>query len=367
MTKHLLTILSVSVFGFASAQVCTPDMSFATAGPGVYPFSIATPDCSDTLGVKTIVSITDTTVSFTQPITLDVTIYYDSSRIVSVSGLPPGLSFGTDVDGFTSPFLPYGAWVNAGTIPNVTPAVGCVYVHGPQSAWQSAQLGGDTGIYVIQVEYDARIVQTDPDVSGFGVPNGTWLSAVDPNFGGGTITIQVPMDTDPVTNLEYPTITGNTSVSINTSEIYTASGNGIGYNWTVTGGSIQSGQGSSSITVLWDGGVAEGLVTVEVGDGAGCTKSENYEVAIAGVSVDEASTIEVRIYPNPSEGVFNLQLKNSETLSLRVMDVSGKVLRDLQLSGSTNYQVDMQQESSGIYILELESENGRAFHKLTKN
>ncbi|MDP6908914.1 MAG: hypothetical protein QF371_05370, partial [Flavobacteriales bacterium] len=68
--------------------MCIPDQSYANSGPGVYPVSIATVDCSDTLSTKTIVSITDTTVLVTNPITLNVSIYYDSSRVISVSGVP---------------------------------------------------------------------------------------------------------------------------------------------------------------------------------------------------------------------------------------------------------------------------------------
>ena len=363
MLKHLLSFSLLLSSVFVSAQTCNPDMNFANAGPGVYPVSIATPDCSDTLGIKTIVSITDTTISFTNPIPLDVTIYYDSSRIVSVSGLPTGLSFGTDVDGITNAFLPYGAWVNGGTIPNVTPAIGCVYVHGNPSSWIAAQAGGDTGVYTIEVEYDARIVQTDPDVSAFGVPNGTWLSAVDPGFGGGTITIEVPMDTDPITDLQVPTLTGSSSAFINTSETYFANTGENSYVWTVVGGTIQGGQGTPSATVVWDGGVAEGSVTVAVGDGAGCTKSQFMDVAIAGVGVYEAVGLNTRIYPNPSNGVLNIEIESSGSTLMSVLDASGRLVHTDKFNGSI-YRSDISELNPGIYLLKLETEAGISLGKI---
>lgn len=362
MKKQLLPLVLSLMAASASAQVCNPDPSFTNAGPGVYPISIATPDCSDTLGVKTIVSITDTTVHVTNPITLDVTIYYDSSRVVSVSGLPTGLFFGTDVDGTTSSWAPYGAWINGGSVPNVTPAVGCVYVHGSPAAWAAAQLGGDTGVYVIGVEYDARISQTVPDVSQFGIPNGTWLSEVDPSLGGGTITINVPMDTDPITDLQVPTLSGNSAVHLSIAETYTANTGQASYNWTVVGGTIQSGQGTNEITVLWDGGVAEGTVTVEVGDGEGCTKSQIMAVDIAGLGIYEADGLNVSVYPNPSNGQITVEMENSGVASLSMLDLSGKLVHSEQFSGS-NHRMDVSHIGSGLYLLKLETGNGEFLTK----
>lgn len=358
----LLSILSLSFSGLY-AQLCTPDMSFAASGPGVYPTTIATPDCSDTLGFKTIVSISDTTVSVTSPITLDVSIYYDSTRIVSVTGLPSGLYFGTDVDGMANSFAPFGAWVNGGVPPNVTPAVGCVYVHGSPAAWQAAQLGGDTGVYVLQFEYDARISQTIPDVSAFGIPSGTWLSDVDPQYGGGTIIINVPMDTDPITDLQVPTLSGNGSVLLNATETYTASSGAASYNWSVNGGTIQSGQGTESVTVLWDGGVSESEVTVEVGDGEGCTKSQTYEVAVAGVGISEADYLNTSVFPNPSNGIFNISIESTGSVQLSVLDLSGKMIRSEQFNGSV-HQVDLSELTSGAYLLHLQAEEGTSVSRI---
>lgn len=363
MKTPLLFALLSFIVGTSYAQVCSPDPSFTNSGPGVYPVTVATPDCSDTLAVKTIVSITDTTVNVTNPIVLDVTIYYDSSRVVSVTGLPAGLSFGTDVDGVTSAFAPYGAWVNGGSIPNVTPAVGCVYVYGSPAAWQAAQLGGSSGVYTIQVEYDARITQTSPDVSAFGIPPGTWLSAVNPALGGGTITINVPMDTHSITNLAYPAVSGSASAFINTAETYTATSNGSSFNWTVVGGTIQSGQGTDQISVLWDGGIAEGEVTVEVGDGEGCTKSESYQVAVAGVGISEADRLHTSVFPNPSKDVFNIRIESTGIVHLSVLDLSGKTLRTEQFSGQAHH-LDLSAFPSGAYLLKLEAEEGTSVSRL---
>lgn len=362
--KKLLLPLFLGLFSAgAMAQECHADLNYAANGPGVYPFTVATPNCGDTLGTKTIVSITDTTVHITNPITIDVTIYYDSTRIMNVSNLPPGLSFGTDVDGVTNTHIPYGAWVNGGSFPNITPAVGCVYVHGSESAWLAAQSGGNQGVYTIQVEYDARIVQTVPDVSAFGVPNGTWLSDVDPQYGGGSININVPIDTYPGLQFELDTITGDTAVDAVTPAIYTATPGAAGYRWTVTGGDIISGQGTNEITVMWEFGNPTGLVEVAAGNGESC--EETFEVAITSIaaSIFETATLNTRIFPNPSTGIFNIELETTDAVNLSVMDLSGKVILTEQYSSSM-HRLDLSALQTGIYMLRLETKEGWAVSKL---
>lgn len=363
MKTRLLSIILwiTAVSGFA--QECHADLNYAAFGPGVYPFSVATPNCTDTLGTKTIVSITDTTVSITSPITLDVTIYYDSTRVVSVSGLPAGLSFGTDVDGVTNAHIPYGAWVNGGTFPNITPAVGCVYVHGSPSAWLAAQGGGNNGVYTIQVEYDARIVQTVPDVSAFGVPNGTWLSDVNPQFGGGSININVPIDTYPGVQFELTSVLGAVEVDSITVESYTATSGAAGYDWTVTGGTILTGQGTDSITVVWNGGAPTGMVEVVAGNGSGCDQTETLAITSIVASIFETSVLNTRIYPNPSTGVFNIELDTKDMVNLSILDLSGKVVYTEQYAGSTHH-LDLSQLVSGIYLLTLQTTEGHAISKL---
>ena len=357
MKKLLLPVFLCLTSASAMAQVCYADLSYAANGPGVYPFTVAKPNCGDTLGTKTIVSITDTTVSITNPIMLDVTIYYDSTRVMSVSNLPPGLSFGTDVDGVTNSNIPYGAWVNGGSFPKITPALGCVYVHGPESVWLAAQSGGTSGVYTIQVEYDARIVQTVPDVSAFGVPNGTWLSDVDPMFGGGSININVPIDTYPGVQFELETIIGDSAVDAVTPAVYTATPGAAGYTWTVTGGAIISGQGTNEITVLWVLGSPTCLVEVVAGDGSSCEQSRELVITSITASIFETAKLNTRIFPNPSNGIFNIELETTDRVDLSVMDLAGKVILTEQYASSID-RIDLSALQSGVYLLRLETKEG---------
>lgn len=72
-------------------------------------------------------------------------------------------------------------------------------------------------------------------------------------------------------------IAGSLSVCENAQEAYTASTSGNNYQWTVTGGTILSGQGTNSITVLW---VQTGSGTVQLTErnAIGCSAATSVSV-----------------------------------------------------------------------------------------
>ena len=77
-----------------------------------------------------------------------------------------------------------------------------------------------------------------------------------------------------------PTITGNDTVCANTVAGYaTARVAGRTYQWTITGGSITSGAGTDSITVLW-GNAGTGTVAVQVASGT-CTGGVSQTVFVS--------------------------------------------------------------------------------------
>jgi hypothetical protein len=69
-----------------------------------------------------------------------------------------------------------------------------------------------------------------------------------------------------VNNSPTPSITGSNNACESESEIYTTTASGNSFIWTVTGGAIDSGQGTNQITVIWNaiGAVQNSPGTVEV-------------------------------------------------------------------------------------------------------
>ena len=195
MKKTLLSIFAASLFSAtASFGQCTPDPAYANSDfglfPDVIPFVQACAGCGDAIRFVDFVTFTDTIVTGI-PIVGDVTIYIDAFRINSVEGMPAGLTYGTDVESAATAESPWGLWLNSGETPNQTSTQGCMYISGSEASWMGLLNGGpnNDGIYPLIVNVDARIGQTVPDASII-VPNGNWLSTVDPAVGGGEFVVE---------------------------------------------------------------------------------------------------------------------------------------------------------------------------------
>jgi hypothetical protein len=94
MKKLLLSLIAVTITGFASYAQCVPDTSITHNDPGVYPDEITNLPHA-IVGIPYVTTIqlkvlTDTT-TMIGPITVPVTI--DSIIAITITGLPPGYTY----------------------------------------------------------------------------------------------------------------------------------------------------------------------------------------------------------------------------------------------------------------------------------
>ncbi|WP_161555212.1 T9SS type A sorting domain-containing protein [Dokdonia sinensis] len=86
------------------------------------------------------------------------------------------------------------------------------------------------------------------------------------------------------------------------------------------------------------------------------------------LSVDSFSSNSLRIFPNPSNGIFNLQWRsagNSLVTEINVYDITGKrVLSSKVTDGSLSSAVDLSSVSAGIYLLKMQIEGVEVTKKL---
>ncbi len=364
--KHILLAVTALFFTLSSFGQCTPDPQYATNPPGLYPDGPLGPTCELT-AAKTIVSLTDTLLA--TPLGT-ATFFIQKMKVLSVTGLPPNLELYTNVGTGTGPGN-WGEFVNGGTYVSpsnntLTSAVGCAYVQGTQGAWDAAIGGGpnNDGVYPVEFLVDAFVLESDNGTINFFIGTDYWISTIDPSQGGGPIplldTLVIPAD---YADISTP-IQGATNIDPFTPYAYSVpASQNVTYNWTVTNGTIISGQGTNEVMVEWNG---SGTIEVDLTDG-GCQGNDTRAVTANPTGLDEVSGINASIYPNPSNGVFNLQLESTDAIDVRILDVSGKVLRSQQLAGSNIYTVDMTYAPAGVYILELESAEGITFKRMIKN
>ncbi len=78
------------------------------------------------------------------------------------------------------------------------------------------------------------------------------------------------------------------------------------------------------------------------------------------------NAIKIQVYPNPSKGVFNVQVNliKSENVNLFVQDETGKTIYQRNLYNSNYYFESFQLNSKGVYLLNIETNKKRKNIKL---
>ena len=88
------------------------------------------------------------------------------------------------------------------------------------------------------------------------------------------------------------------------------------------------------------------------------------------LSVAEFNAIDnlIKVYPNPSNGIFNIEKINTTNLvKAEIHDINGRFIKALDLSNmSTTKAVDLSQAASGMYFMTITSENSKGVVKLIK-
>lgn len=134
------------------------------------------------------------------------------------------------------------------------------------------------------------------------------------------------------------------------------------------------------ITVTIDGNTAdtnaEGMAYFAFQDGVYTATTEwfdgwapsstDFTVAGADLDVDivlsasavEELALDLNVYPNPSKGLFNVDV--SKEVSLEVFDITGRVLTSKVVNGSEQIQV----RDAGVYFFRFSNENGSVTKKV---
>jgi len=66
----------------------------------------------------------------------------------------------------------------------------------------------------------------------------------------------------------------------------------------------------------------------------------------------------ISVYPNPSNGIFNINVK--DTYNLEITDITGRVINSRILTGNTSIELN----TAGIYFLRFSNENGSYTQKV---
>lgn len=91
---------------------------------------------------------------------------------------------------------------------------------------------------------------------------------------------------------------------------------------------------------------------------------EDYTLNITALAVSDVSKTQVKVYPNPVVDILNVEAA-SKVSTVQVFDLTGKVVSSHALSAVKN-QVDLSKLAPGVYVVNIQTENGTQSVKIVK-
>ncbi len=165
-------------------------------------------------------------------------------------------------------------------------------------------------------------------------------------------------------------VTGLNNVMQNTVETYLVNQNPTStYNWSVVGGTLQSGQGTNSVDILWTATMQGSMFVIETDANACIGDTVYFSVSISQPSgLNENLTSSISIYPNPfSESTLIIITDLQGDYNITLFDVTGQiVLSEKDLTQNT-YELERGKLSKGIYFLEVEINESKVVKRLVIN
>jgi hypothetical protein len=151
---------------------------------------------------------------------------------------------------------------------------------------------------------------------------------------------------------------------IQTDNVLTADATGsYSYQWGDCSGVFTpiSGETDQSFTPL-----ENGFYAVEISNGTCSVLSDCIE--IVGLSINDSNSDgKIRVYPNPSTGIFTVEVGNLDNyIEMSVYDTSGKLMIRRMGYSKVN-PLDISELSSGMYFLKLQQENNSTVVSIIKN
>ncbi len=81
------------------------------------------------------------------------------------------------------------------------------------------------------------------------------------------------------------------------------------------------------------------------------------DVTLTAVPDQMISNSDISLSPNPSNGIYNLQISNVSKANFMITDIAGKFIS--KGNCATETLIDISQEANGIYILQIKDESGK--------
>uniref|UniRef100_UPI00131EC267 T9SS type A sorting domain-containing protein n=1 Tax=Brumimicrobium mesophilum TaxID=392717 RepID=UPI00131EC267 len=142
------------------------------------------------------------------------------------------------------------------------------------------------------------------------------------------------------------------TVTDNGSGMFTANEPNATYQWIdCNTNTVITGETSQDFIPTYNGDFAVIIDNTNCSDTSDC-------VTIGNVGLDKNSLNAFTLYPNPSNGEFNIEFNQSFTGTVKVNDVTGKTVLHTNVYNSTISKINLSKVNEGIYFVKIISDNG---------
>jgi hypothetical protein len=216
--KQLIAFFIAATLCVNAHGQCAPDIVFSNSPSGIYPDSLTFLASTNSVAVcgqdfSTVLTLKTWVDSILPVFSQPVLFTFDASRILDISGLPPGFNWAADGPTWDASEQ---VWHNQGVLPNLSPVLGCVSIQASFASYSAAAPASGYIDYPLVISMSNRMAATDVDLSLLGIYPGHWVNSIS----GG-----VWQFTNHV--LRIYAISNPTVISYNTSELCPGSNSGI--------------------------------------------------------------------------------------------------------------------------------------------
>jgi len=86
------------------------------------------------------------------------------------------------------------------------------------------------------------------------------------------------------------------------------------------------------------------------------------------LSTEDFNAKKLSVYPNPVKDIVNISTELNYSLqSVNITDINGRTVKSVKLNGEASAQVNISDLSSGIYMMNIASDQGSVIKKIVKN
>lgn len=167
----------------------------------------------------------------------------------------------------------------------------------------------------------------------------------------------------PLPNVDFTKMLSGSDVQL------TAPAGNTSYNWNFGDGSVTSTSQNPTHTYTANG--KKYITLVATLDGCSAQKTDSVIINITAIRNNISFVDKVDIFPNPTDDFVSVQLKSKKIADFRVLliTIDGKVIVGREYMNTTviNDKISLKDYSSGVYLLQIESENEQATYQLIKN